>query len=227
MPRLLRALTAEFVGTLLFVFLGAGSVVAFVANGPTTGSIGPLGVALAHGVGMAIIVSMTMSISGGHMNPAVSFGLWIANKVDARTLGQYVIAQVLGAVAGAALVQALFPHMAVATALVGTPRLASEVTFMQGVWIEALLTFFLVSAVFGTAVSSEAPKIAGFGIGLAIFVDALVGGSFTGAVMNPARALGPALVAWQWNAHAVYWFGPLIGAGVAAALWKAVLLPRR
>src|SRR5207244_7654590 len=85
---------------------------------------------------------------------------------------------------------------------------------------------FLVSAVFGTAVSSEAPKIAGFGIGLAIFVDALVGGGFTGAVMNPARAIGPALVAWQWNAHAVYWIGPLIGAGVAGAVWKAVLLPR-
>src|SRR5206468_1756701 len=108
----------------------------------------------------------------------------------------------------------------------GTPRLASDVTFMDGVWIEAVLTFFLVSAVFGTAVSSEAPKIGGFGIGLAIFVAALVGGSLTGAVMNPARAIGPALVAWQWNAHAVYWIGPLIGAGVAAALWRVLLLPR-
>src|SRR5256886_10939930 len=122
--------------------------------------------------------------------------------------------------------KAMLPHAAVGLALVGTPRLGNEVTFMQGVWIEAMLTFFLVSAVFGTAVSPEAPKIGGFGIGLAIFVDALVGGSFTGAVMNPARAIGPALVAWQWNAHAVYWIGPLIGAGVAGALWKAVLLPR-
>jgi len=226
MPRLLRPLAAEFIGTLLFVFLGAGSVVAFVANGPTTGSIGPLGVALAHGVGMAVIVSMTMSISGGHMNPAVTFGLWIANRMDGNRAWQYILAQVLGAVAGAALVQAVLPRMAVGLALVGTPRLATEVGFMQGVWIEALLTFFLVSAVFGTAVSSEAPKIGGFGIGLAIFVAALVAGSFTGAVMNPARAIGPALIAWQWNAHAVYWIGPLIGAGVAGALWKAVLLPR-
>ena len=226
MPKLLRPLAAEFIGTLLFVFLGAGSVVAFVANGPTTGSIGPLGVALAHGVGMAVIVSMTMSISGGHMNPAVTFGLWIADRVPGNVVWQYIIAQVLGAVAGAALVQAVLPRVAVGLALAGTPRLASEVGFMQGVWIEALLTFFLVSAVFGTAVSSEAPKIGGFGIGLAIFVAALVAGSFTGAVMNPARAIGPALVAWQWNAHAVYWIGPLIGAGVAGALWKAVLLPR-
>ena len=226
MPKLLRPLVAEFIGTLLFVFLGAGSVVAFVANGPTTGSIGPVGVALAHGVGMAVIVSMTMNISGGHINPAVTFGLWIADRMPGKLVWQYILAQVLGAVAGAALVKAVLPRMAVGVALVGTPRLASEVGFMQGVWIEALLTFFLVSAVFGTAVSSEAPKIGGFGIGLAIFVAALVAGSFTGAVMNPARAIGPALVAWQWNAHAVYWIGPLIGAGVAGALWKAVLLPR-
>jgi aquaporin Z len=226
MPKLLRPLAAEFIGTLLFVFLGAGSVVAFVANGPTTGSIGPLGVALAHGVGMAVIVSMTMSISGGHINPAVTFGLWIANRVEGNLVWQYILAQVLGAVTGAALVKAVLPRMAVGLALGGTPRLANEVGFMEGIWIEALLTFFLVSAVFGTAVSSEAPKIAGFGIGLAIFVAALVGGSFTGAVLNPARAIGPALVAREWNAHAVYWIGPLIGAGVAGALWKAVLLPR-
>jgi MIP family channel proteins len=222
----LRPLVAEFVGTLLFVFLGAGSVVAVAAAGTTPASIGTLGVALAHGVAMAIIVSMTMSISGGHMNPAVTFGLWIADRIGGRRAWEYVGAQLAGAVAGAALVKALLPRAAVGLALVGTPRLGGDVTFMHGVWIEALLTFFLVSAVFGTAVSSDAPRIGGFGIGLAIFVDILVGGGFTGAVMNPARAFGPALVAAQWDAHAVYWIGPLIGAGVAAALWKTVLLPR-
>jgi len=225
-PKQLRPLAAEFVGTLLFVFLGAGSVVALVAAGTPAASIGSLGVALAHGVAMAIIVSMTLSISGGHMNPAVTFGVWIANRIAGRLAWQYIGAQVAGAVVGAALVKTVLPRMAVGLALVGTPRLGSDVTFMQGVWIEAMLTFFLVSAVFGTAVSPAAPKIGGFGIGLAIFVDALVGGNFTGAVMNPARAIGPALIAWQWNAHAVYLIGPLIGAGVAGALWKAVLLPR-
>lgn len=226
MPKQLRPLTAEFIGTLLFVFLGAGSVVAVAAGSPGLG-IGPIGVALAHGIGMSVIVSMTMSISGGHINPAVTFALWAANKIDGRLASQYVAVQLVGAVAGAELVKALLPRLAVAMALAGTPRLASDVTFMQGVWIEAALTFFLVSAVFGTAVSSEAPKIAGFGIGLAIFVDALVGGAATGAAMNPARAFGPAFVAWQWNAHAVYWLGPLIGAGAAALVWKAVLLPRK
>jgi MIP family channel proteins len=225
-PKPLRPLAAEFVGTLIFVFLGAASVVAAVAAGPTTGSIGPLGVAFAHGVALAIVVSMTMSISGGHLNPAVTVSLWVANKIDGRLAWQYIVAQVLGAVVGAALVKAVMPSVAVGVALVGTPRLASDVTFMQGVWIEAVLTFFLVSAVFGTAVSAEAPRIGGFGIGLAVFVDVLVGGNLTGAAMNPARAIGPALIAWQWNAHAVYWIGPLLGAAVAGALWKAVLLPR-
>ncbi len=222
----LRPLTAEFVGTLLFVFLGAGSAVALFAAGPTPNTIGPLGVALAHGVGMAIIVSMTMGISGGHINPAVTVGLWIANRIDGRLAAKYIAAQLVGAIAGAALVKGVLPTMVVNLALVGTPRLASDVTFMQGVWIEALLTFFLVSAVFGTAVSREAPRIGGFGIGLAIFVDVLVGGNFTGAAMNPARALGPALVAWEWNGHAAYWIGPLLGAAVAGALWKAILLPK-
>ena len=223
MSQNLRPLTAEFVGTLLFVFLGAGSVVAFAGGGPATGAVG---VALAHGVGMAIIVSMTMSISGGHINPAVTTGLWIANKIDGKLALQYILAQVLGALVGAALIKGILPRPGVTLALGGTPHLAGDVTFLQGVWIEAALTFFLVSAVFGTAISPEAPRIGGFGIGLAIFVDALVGGNLTGAMMNPARAFGPALINVSLNGQAVYWIGPLIGAAVAAALWKAVLLPR-
>src|SRR5437773_12064926 len=98
MPKLLRPLTAEFIGTLLFVFLGAGSVVAFIANGPTTGSIGPLGVALAHGVGMAVIVSMTMSISAGHINPAVRLGLWIGERYAGRRGAPSILAQIRAAV---------------------------------------------------------------------------------------------------------------------------------
>src|SRR5437899_12967650 len=122
MPQQLRPLAAEFVGTLLFVFLGVGSVVA---------SSGPLGVALAHGVGMAIIVSMTMSISGGHINPAVTVGLWIANKIDGLLAGKYIVAQLLGAIAGAALLKGVLPKIPVSVALGGTPRLANDVTFAQ------------------------------------------------------------------------------------------------
>src|SRR3989442_5940114 len=134
-----------------------------------------------------------MCISGGNITPAVTTGLWIANKIDGKLALQYILAQLLGALVGAALVKGILPRPGVTLALGGTPRLAGDVTFLQGVWIEAALTFFLVSAVFGTAVSPEAPKIGGFGIGLAIFVDALVGGNFTGAMMNPPPAFGAGL----------------------------------
>lgn len=223
MSKSLRPLAAEFVGMALFVFLGAGSA---VINASTAGSLGALGVALAHGVGMAIIVSATMNISGGHINPAVTAAVWIANKVDGRTAVGYIVAQLIGALVGAALVKGLLPSAAVRVTLAGAPKLAESVTLLQAIWIEAALTFFLISAVFGTALSPEAPKIGGFGIGLAIFVDMLVGGSLTGAAMNPARAFGPAVISADLHGQAVYWIGPLLGAAAAGWLWRTVLLPK-
>jgi len=224
-PKTLRPLAAELIGMALFVFVGAGSVAAGMAAAQT-GASNALMVALAHGVGMAVIVSATMNISGGHINPAVTFGLFVAGKVDAGTLGRYWGAQLVGAILGAALLKAVLPWGAVHATSAGTPMLSSTITFLQGILIEAMLTFFLVSAVFGTAVSPEAPKIGGFGIGLAIFVGVVVGGPFTGAAMNPGRAFGPAVIAWQWNGQAVYWIGPLIGGGLAGLVWKTILLPK-
>jgi len=221
--KLLRSTAAEFFGTALFVFLGVSAVVL----SPLAGTAGPLVSPLAHGVGMAILVTMTMGISGGHLNPAVTAGLWLARKVDSRTAGTYVAAQLVGAILGAALAAALLPPGMAKAASLGTPAVSGAVTsFGQAVGIEAVLTFFLVSAVFGTAVSSEAPKVGGFGIGLAIFVAGLVGGGLTGAALNPARAFGPAIVSWTLASQAVYWIGPLLGAIAAGALWKYVLLPK-
>jgi aquaporin Z len=222
-PKALRPLVAEFIGTALFVFLGVASI---VVNAVSSNALGTVGISLAHGVGMAVLVTMTMSISGGHLNPAVSVSLWLVQKIDGRTLGKYVVAQLLGAVVGALLVKGLYPTMAGKVTSLGTPQLAGTLGLFEGIGIEAVLTFVLVSAVFGTAVSAQAPKVGGFGIGLALFVCALVGGGLTGAALNPARAFGPALVAWEWHGQAVYWIGPLLGATAAGALWKFILLPR-
>ena len=219
-----RPMFAEFLGTALFVFIGAGSV---VANAMTAGGVTPLGIALAHGVGLAILISSLMGISGGHLNPAVTLGVFVAGRIDGRTLGRYVLAQLVGGIAGAALVKVLFASTAVRAVTAGAPQLSLNIGFGQAIAIEAAFTFFLVSAVFGTAVSSEAPKIGGFGIGLAIFVSALVVGGLTGAALNPARAFGPALVAWSFHSQAVYWIGPLAGGALAGWVWRVLLLPKK
>ncbi len=218
--RTLRAPAAEFIGTALFVLVGAGSVIANMS------ASGGLGIAIAHGVGLAVIVTIMLPISGGHINPAVTFSLWLGKQIDAWTLGKYVLAQLLGAVVGALLVKATFPAGAVRMTSLGTPAVSGSMGFWAAVALEALFTFFLVSAVYGTVVSSQAQRVAGFAIGLVVLVCSLGGGgALTGAVMNPARAFGPALVAWDWHAQAVYWIGPLIGAAAAAGLWRYLLLP--
>jgi aquaporin Z len=125
----------------------------------------------------------------------------------------------------ALLVKLLLPPIAVRNALLGVPVIASSVSLGQAIGLELILTFFLVSAVFGTALSPDAPRVGGFGIGLVLLFDILVGGPLTGAAMNPARAFGPAAVAGEWVGHLVYWIGPITGGILAALLWQYLLLP--
>jgi aquaporin Z len=219
----IRPLVAEFLGTFALVFIGAGAV---VVDGHTGGGLGLVGVALAHALVLAVMVTATMTVSGGHLNPAVTFALWLARKIDTRMGALYVVAQLAAGVAAGFLVRWLFPGPAGEAAGFGVPRISGTVTALQALTIEAILTLFLVSAVFGTAVSPEAPKVGGFGIGLVLLFDILAGGPLTGAAMNPARAFGPALAAEEWHGHFVYWAGPLAGGAAAAALWAGVLLPR-
>ena len=220
----LRPLTAEFIGTFGLVFIGAGSIVVNEASG----ALGLLGIALAHAIVLSVMVTALMRVSGAHFNPAVTFGLWLANKIEAKDAGLYVLTQLVAAVVAALLVKTLLPSVAGEITGYGVPRIASDVDLIQAILLEAILTFFLVSAVFGTAVSPEAPSgIGGFGIGLVLLFDILVGGPLTGAAVNPARAFGPAAIANDWLAQAAYWIGPLLGGAVAALVWGKVLLPRR
>jgi len=214
-----RPVLAELIGTFGFVFSAAGSV---VANSATNGGLGLLGIALAHGLALSVFVSATMNISGGHLNPAVSLGLWAAGKVKAPTALAYVVAQLVAAVLAALCLRWLMPAVAADTVGLGVPRLAPSVTMTTGIALEAILTFFLLVAVFWTAVAPSAPKIGGFGIGFAVAIGIFVGGPLTGAAMNPARAFGPAIVSGIWRAHAAYWIGPVAGALAAAVLWRLV-----
>lgn len=221
MPSLFRRSLAELVGTFALVFVGAGTVAAQVMPG---GNTGLLGIALAHGLVLAVMVSATMGISGGHLNPAVTLGLVVARRTELRTAAAYIAAQLLGAVLAALLLKVIFPIGTVRGISLGTPTIANSVQLHQAILMEAVMAFFLVSAVFGTCVNPAAHRLGGLWIGLALAVDILVGGPLTGAAVNPARAFGPALVAGQWVAQAVYWVGPILGGIAAGLLWEYVLL---
>jgi aquaporin Z len=223
MTSLPRRAVAEALGTFGLIFFGCGAVVVSSLPGA---SYGLQGVALVHAIVLSVMISATMAVSGGHLNPAVTIGLFSVKRIDAKSAGVYILAQLIGAALGALTLRSVFPSGIVRVGTLGTPVLANAMNLVDGMVLEAVLTFFLVSAVFGTAVSSEAPKIGGFGIGLVLFFDIMVGGTMTGAAMNPARAFGPALISGTWYAQPVWWVGPIVGGIAAAFLWDKVILKK-
>ncbi|MGH2499334.1 MAG: MIP/aquaporin family protein [Candidatus Limnocylindria bacterium] len=219
-----RALLAEGAGTFWFFVIGAGAVVAHHLTG---GSVGWVGIALAHGLALAVAVSSFGAISGGHFNPAVTLGLAVAKKHPWPRVLTYWGAQLAGALLAGLFLRLAFDFArasAEATQL-GTPALAPGLSPVAAILIEAVLTVFLLWAVFGTAVSSAAPRIAGFGIGLAVAADILIGGPLTGAAMNPARHFGPAVASGFFVDWYVYWIGPLLGGALAGLSYRYVFAP--
>jgi MIP family channel proteins len=223
-PTLVRSLIGEFVGTFALIFIGAGSI---VTDSLTQGKVGLLGIAAAHALVLSIMVSAIGHISGAHFNPAVTFALLLAHRIKLTLAILYMVTQLLAAVIGAWFLLAIFPGSAWQPVHLGTPGLGNGTGFGAAVLLEAVLTFFLVFAVFGIAIDARGPfkGIAGFGIGLVLGFDILVGGPLTGAAMNPARTFGPAVASGFWDNHLVYWLGPLIGAAAAGLLYGYVLLP--
>ena len=222
---LLKQCVAEFVGTFTLIFVGIGAI----ANNSPTAGLGLLGVALAHGLAIAVMVTATGAISGGQLNPAVTFGLLIGGQMDVKKSVAYWISQLAGATAAALLCVGLVGGAAVAS---GTPDIGHAspaslqpiVSTGQAIMIEAVLTFFLVFVVYGSAVDARAPKIGGLAIGLTVAIDIMFGGPLTGAAMNPARTFGPALVSGHWNNHIVYWVGPLLGGALAGLIYGRFLI---
>ncbi len=223
-----QKLVAEFIGTFALIFAGVGSICAdqFIrtsSNGQS--SLGLLGIALAHGLAIGIMVTSLGHISGGHFNPAVTIGFWVTRKLSTFDTLTYWAAQLAGGAAAAYLLR-LLPVDIWGAVQLGTPSLANGISRMDGMIFEAVMTFFLVFVVFATAVDEKGAfnKVAGFAIGLSITMNALFGGPFTGAALNPARAFGPALAANHWNNHGVYWIGPLAGGVAAGWLYDAMFL---
>jgi MIP family channel proteins len=226
-----QKLVAEFVGTFALIFFGVGSICAdqFLrtsSNGQVV--LGLLGIALAHGLAIGIMVTSLGHISGGHFNPAVTIGFWVTRKLSTFDTLAYWIVQLAGGAAAAALLRRL-PVEVWGPVQLGTPDLANGISRTNGMIFEAVMTFFLVFVVFATAVDERGAfnKIAGFAIGLSITMGALFGGPFTGAALNPARAFGPALASNHWTNHGVYWIGPLAGGVVAGWLYDTLFLGKK
>lgn len=222
-----RATVAEFIATLLFVFLGAGTVV--VTGGllkEELTSARLVAIALAHGFAIALLVAATAKVSGGHINPAVTFGALLTGKIGLPNAIAYWVAQLVGAVVGAILLKAVIP--AAAQGNLGAHGLGAGVTAGGGLVAEIVLTFALVFVVFAVAMDPKGlGHLAPAAIGLTVLVDHLFGVPVTGASMNPARSFGPALVAGAWENHWVFWVGPLVGGGLAALVYEFVFLRRK
>ena len=208
-----RALTAEAIGTFALCFIGILAINVDAISGGT-GASSLATVAFGHGLAIAVMVAALGALSGAHFNPAITAGFMVTGRMTPVRGAQYIGAQLVGALLASLLIAFLFGREIVAA---GTPAMAEGVHPVGGAIVELVTTFFLVLVVFGTAVDDRAPKsVFPFAIGLTIVLGILGTGPITGGAMNPARALGPALVGGMWTAHWVYWVGPILG-GIAAA----------
>jgi MIP family channel proteins len=221
MNNLPKKCVAEFIGTFALIFIGVGAI---HNNANPAAGMGLLGVALAHGLTIAVMASATGGISGGHLNPAVTFGLLIGGKIDLKNSIAYWISQLIGATAAGFLLLSIYGADGVAIVRDGTPNLGKDIGQGTGIIVEMMLTFFLVFVVYGSAVDARAPKIGGLAIGLTVALDILFGGPLTGAAMNPARTFGPAVAANFWANHIVYWIGPMAGGALAGLIYGRFLI---
>jgi glycerol uptake facilitator len=230
---LARRILAEVVGTGILVLFGAGSVVAALRMGGGKLDYPGLGmVAIAFAFAIAVAIYAFGTTSGAHINPAVTVSLAATGRFPWGDVPTYVVAQLVGATAGAALIVAAFGGDAIDFGTGGT-TLADDATYVQGIVAEAIGTFLLLTAIMALAVDSRAPAgWAGFMIGLAVAAAVLVIGPLTGASINPARTFGPLLVTTigggdtDWGDLPLYIVGPLAGGGLAAFAYDAVVRPR-
>jgi MIP family channel proteins len=217
-----RHFIAEFIGTFALVFVGGASImIARDTNSPA----GLIGIALAHGLILAVMVSALMRISG-HFNPAVTLGFLAARRIEISMAGVYILGQLIGAIVGAYVLKFTFPFTLFEATRGGGQAIALQVTGGQAFLLEAVATFFLGLVVFGTAVDPKAPKVGGLAIGFVVTADILAIGPLTGASMNPARSFGPAVASGIFEAQLIYWLAPIAGAVVASLLYEHLFLRR-
>ncbi|XP_044505271.1 aquaporin TIP1-1-like [Mangifera indica] len=219
-----KAPLAEFISTLIFVFAGEGSGMAFnkLTDDGSTTPAGLIAEALAHGFGLFVGVSVGYNISGGHVNPAVTFGAFIGGHISLTDGILYWIGQLLGSTVACLLLK--FATNGMTTSAFA---LSSGVTVWNAFVFEIVMTFALVYTVYATVLDPRKGSVGVIGplaIGLVLAANILAGGAFDGASLNPAMSFGPALVSWDWTNHWVYWAGPLIGGGIAGLVYETFFI---
>jgi MIP family channel proteins len=213
MNTLLKSAVAEALGTFILVFVGGFAVAS---------NQGVVVAALAHGLILAAIIYMLGHISGAHVNPAVTMGLLVGGKINVTKAVYYWVAQLVGAIVAAILLNVISPDAAKAGQTIGSLTAGSV---GQAAIFEAILTFFLVSTVYQAAVYGKAGNLAGVAIGFTLAASILAGGTYTGASLNPARTLGPALIAGDLSYAIPYVVAILIGGAVAGLLHSRFFTP--
>jgi glycerol uptake facilitator protein len=234
-PSLARRCVAEAVGTGILVAFGAGAIMAALIAGEGEITYGGVGfIALAHALAIALAIYGIGGISGGHINPAVTFGLAIVRRIPWPEVPAYWLAQLVGGAIGGLAVLLAVGAGAVDLGGVGSPAVADGVRFGQAGVAEALGAFLLVFTIMAVAVDPRAPKgFAGLLIGLAIGVGILAFGPVSGGAFNPARAFGSYAANLMaggtvaWNDFLLYWIGPLLGGAIGALTYDLVAQPQR
>ncbi|GFP88540.1 probable aquaporin tip3-2 [Phtheirospermum japonicum] len=220
-PDSVKATLSEFISTFIFVFAGEGSVLAINNMYRDTDSFGAsrlVAIALAHALGLFAAVASSINVSGGHVNPAVTFAALVGGRLSMIRAIFYWAAQLLGAVVASLLLRLSTDGMRP----VGF-SVASGVGELHGLLMEIILTFGLVYTFYATAVDPKRGSmgtVAPLAIAFIVGANVLVGGPFEGASMNPARAFGPALVGWRWKNHWIYWVGPFVGSALSALIYE-------
>ncbi len=213
-----RNLVTEFIGTFALIFVGAGALAISPGN--------LVAVALAHGLVIVTFAYAYGHISGTHINPAVTLGLLVAGEIQFTVAIGYWIVQFAGGILGALVLKAVLPMASDLGVTILTTTEAGgafTVTPIQGLFVEIILTFFLVNTIFNTAVSGKVGNFAGLAIGLTLVLAILMGGPLTRASLNPARTLGPAIASGNFADLWLYFVGPFVGAVLAALLYIGVL----
>ncbi len=216
-----RTFVAEAVGAFLLVLIGTAVACAAVLGQETAGPpYDSLAIALSFGLVLTAIVAGLGQVSGAHVNPAVTLGLATVGKFPWRLVPSYIIAQLVGALLAALAVWGAYGDRARELANLGAPALVPEATAPQGFLVEALIAFLLVFVVVAVATDPRVPEgVQPVAIGFALAAGVLLGGPVSGGAGNPARALGPMLVAGTFDNWAIYVIGPILGAVVAAVLY--------